>query len=107
MVLSDKPILNKDGGLNDDKDELSNVRFVDNEKAVHNDAVRNQKEYDPTKEGQDILEKYNDLKTGPKGFMIGGSQTAGALDETDPEKKLALLSALAEKHSLDNKLKLQ
>jgi len=84
MVLSDKQILNKDGGLNDDKDELSNVRFVDNEKAVHNDAVRNQKEYDPTKEGQDILEKYNDLKTGPKGFMIGGSQTAGALDETDP-----------------------
>merc|ERR1712003_78701 len=86
MVLSDQPILNKDGELNDSREELSNVRMVDDERAKHNDEVRKQVEYDPTKEGQDILEKYNDLKTGPKGFLIGGS-TLGVIEEQDPEKK--------------------
>mmetsp|Transcript_89439 Transcript_89439/g.251894 ORF Transcript_89439/g.251894 Transcript_89439/m.251894 type:complete len:426 (+) Transcript_89439:142-1419(+) len=106
MVLSDKPILNKDGEVDDSRDELSNVRLVDNERAKHNDAVRNQVEYDPNKEGQDILEKYNELQTGPKGFMIGGS-TIGVIEETDPEKRLAILTALSDKHSLEGKLKVQ
>merc|ERR1712151_1288452 len=106
MVLSDQPILNKDGELNDSRDELSNVRMVDDERAKHNDEVRKQVEYDPTKEGQDILEKYNDLKTGPKGFLIGGS-TLGVIEEQDPEKRLAILTALGDKQSLEGKLKLQ
>eukprot|EP00928_Gymnodinium_smaydae_P012545 TRINITY_DN14545_c0_g7_i1.p1 TRINITY_DN14545_c0_g7~~TRINITY_DN14545_c0_g7_i1.p1 ORF type:complete len:589 (-),score=194.44 TRINITY_DN14545_c0_g7_i1:117-1883(-) len=106
MVLSDKPILNKDGEIDDSRDELSNVRMVDDERARHNEEVRKQVEYDPTKENQDILEKYNDLKTGPKGFILGGS-TMGVIEETDPEKRLAILTALSEKHSLDGKLKVQ
>ena len=106
MVLSDQPILNKDGELNDSSDELSNVRIVDEERAKHNDEVRKQVEYDPTKEGQYILEKHNDLKTGPKGFLIGGS-TLGVIEEQDPEKRLAILTALGEKQSLEGKLKPQ
>merc|ERR1712050_621457 len=106
MVLSDKQILTKDGELADEDDELSNVKLSDAEKAKHNEALRKQVEYDPTKEGQDILEKYNELKTGPKGFLLGGS-TLGVLEEPDPEKRLAILTALGEKQSLDNKLKLQ
>merc|ERR1719235_2508709 len=94
MVLSDQPLLNKDGELNDSRDELSNVRMADNERARHNDEVRKQVEYDPTKEGQDILEKYNELKTGPKGFVIGGT-SMGVIEETDPEKRLAILTALS------------
>ena len=58
---------------------------------------------DPTKDGQDILEKYNELKTGPKGFVLG----AATLDETDPEKRLAILTALSDKQSLEGKLKVQ
>merc|ERR1712157_590004 len=98
MVLSDQPILNKDGELNDSRDELSNVRMVDDERAKHNDEVRKQVEYDPTKEGQDILEKYNELKTGPKGFLLGGGgSTLGVIEEQDPEKRLAILTALGDK----------
>merc|ERR1712125_170187 len=104
MVLSDKQILTKDGELADDDDELSNVKMTDTERAKHNDAVRKQVEYDPTKEGQDILEKYNELKTGPKGFIIGGT-TMGVIEENDPEKKLAILTALSERQ--DGGLKFQ
>merc|ERR1712232_1217138 len=104
MVLSDKQILTKDGELADDDDELSNVKMTDVERAKHNDAVRKQVEYDPTEEGQDILKKYDELKTGPKGFIIGGT-TMGVIDETDPEKKLAILTALSERQ--DGGLKFQ
>jgi len=57
-------------------------------------------------DGQDILEKYNDLKTGPTGFVVGGS-TLGVIEEQDPEKRLAILTKLGEQHSLDAKLKVQ
>eukprot|EP00927_Polykrikos_kofoidii_P051603 TRINITY_DN45399_c0_g1_i1.p1 TRINITY_DN45399_c0_g1~~TRINITY_DN45399_c0_g1_i1.p1 ORF type:complete len:602 (+),score=145.11 TRINITY_DN45399_c0_g1_i1:252-2057(+) len=106
MVLSDKPILTADGAIDDSRDELSNVKLVDTERAKHNEEVRKQVEYDPTKEGQDILEKYNDLKTGPKGFLIGGT-TMGTIEETDPEKKLSILMALSDRQSLESKHKLQ
>jgi U4/U6.U5 tri-snRNP-associated protein 1 len=106
MVLSDQQLLTKDGELADPEDELSNVRMTDAERAKHNDAQRKQVAYDPDKEGQDILEKYNELKTGPKGFMIGGT-SMGAIEETDPEKRLAILTALSEKHSLDGGLRFQ
>lgn len=46
----------QDGNLVDTGDELSNVNLADAEKAKHNEAIRKQVEYDPTKEGQDILE---------------------------------------------------
>lgn len=107
MVLSDQPLLNKDGELINSKDELSNVRMIDEERYKHNEAVKNQVEYDPHKDNQDILEKYNDLKTGPTGFVLGGSHPAGKIDEQDPEKRLALLTALSERDSAETKLKLQ
>merc|ERR1712087_507200 len=85
-------------------DELSNTRMSDLERAKHNEEVRKQVEYDPTKEGQDILEKYDELKTGPVGFVIGGT-TMGVIEENDPEKKLAILTALSERQ--DGGLKFQ
>lgn len=106
MVLSDKPILNKDGEIDNSVDELSNVRLIDDERAKQHDAIRKQVEYDPTKEGQDILEKYNEIKTGPKGFILGGS-TMGIVEETDPEKRLAILTAMSQKHDLEVKQKFQ
>lgn len=106
MTLTDKPILNADGQVDDTPDELSNVRMTDAERARHNEAIRNQKDYDPHKEGQDILEKYDDLKTGPAGFMLGGASLRLS-DEPDPEKKLAILTALSEKHTLESKTRVQ
>lgn len=107
MVLNDKPILDKDGNINDaEPDELANVLMMDKERAKHNDEVRKQVEYDPTKQGQDILSKYDDLKTGPTGFIIGG-QVMGVIDERDPEKRLAILTALSEKQSLEQKMNFQ
>jgi U4/U6.U5 tri-snRNP-associated protein 1 len=106
MTLSDQRLIDKDGKLINADDELSNVRMTDAERAQHHNALKNQKEYDRDKDGQDILEKYDELKTGPSGFMIGGS-TLGVIQEDDPEKRLAILTKLSEQHSLDNKLKLQ
>lgn len=107
MTLSDKPILDKEGKIDDETpDELSNVRMTDAERAKHHEELKKQVDYDPTKEGQNILSKYDELKTGPSGFMISGS-TVGVLDETDPEKKLAILTALSQKQSLEMKLKMQ
>jgi len=108
MTLSDQQMLDKDGNLIDAPDELSNVRMTDAERAKHHEALKNQKEYDPTKEGQDILDKYDDLKTGlPSGFVIGGRSVGGVIEENDPEKKLAILTALSEKTSLESKFKVQ
>jgi len=107
LTLSDRQLLDKDGNLIDAPDELSNVAMTDAERAKHHEALRKQVEYDPTKEGQDILEKYDELKTGPAGFVIGGRAVGGVIEETDPEKRLAILTALSEKHSLEAKHKLQ
>lgn len=107
MVLSDKQILDKDGNLNDkDPDELANVLMMDKEKAKHNEEVRKQVAYDPTKQGQDILSKYDELKTGPTGFMIGGT-VMGVIEERNPEKRLAILTAISEKQAVDQQLKFQ
>eukprot|EP00421_Protoceratium_reticulatum_P019747 CAMPEP_0168392540 /NCGR_PEP_ID=MMETSP0228-20121227/18550_1 /TAXON_ID=133427 /ORGANISM="Protoceratium reticulatum, Strain CCCM 535 (=CCMP 1889)" /LENGTH=589 /DNA_ID=CAMNT_0008405883 /DNA_START=62 /DNA_END=1831 /DNA_ORIENTATION=+ len=106
MTLSDKPILDSEGKIDSKDDELSNVRMLDSEKSKHNEELKKQVEYDPNKEKQDILEKYDELKTGPAGFMIGGT-TVGVIDEQDPEKKLAILTALSQKQSLETKAKLQ
>merc|ERR1719188_2343902 len=106
MTLSDQRLIDDDGNLIDAPDELSNVRMTDAERAKHHEALRNQVEYDPNKEGQDLLEKYNELKTAPAGFVIGGRPVGGVIDENDPEKKLALLTALSEQ-SLDGKPKFQ
>lgn len=106
MTLADSNILNDKGELNDQEDELANVNLLDADKAKHNEAVRNQKEYDRDLEGQNILSKYDELKTGPKGFVLGG-QVMGVIEETDPEKRLAILTHLSEKTSLDSQPKLQ
>jgi len=98
-------MLDKDGNLIDAPDELSNVGMTDAERAKHHEALRKQVEYDPTKEGQDILEKYDELKTGPTGFIVGG-MAVGSIEETNPEKRLAMLTSLSEKASLESKLKL-
>eukprot|EP00419_Tripos_fusus_P011079 CAMPEP_0172665540 /NCGR_PEP_ID=MMETSP1074-20121228/7324_1 /TAXON_ID=2916 /ORGANISM="Ceratium fusus, Strain PA161109" /LENGTH=524 /DNA_ID=CAMNT_0013481881 /DNA_START=84 /DNA_END=1658 /DNA_ORIENTATION=+ len=107
LTLSDKPILDADGNIDKTVDELSNTRMSDLERAKHNEEVRKQVEYDPTKEGQDILEKYDELKTGPVGFVIGGSMPLAAIPETDPEKRLALLTALSQKQSAESSMKVQ
>mmetsp|Transcript_80527 Transcript_80527/g.260878 ORF Transcript_80527/g.260878 Transcript_80527/m.260878 type:complete len:585 (-) Transcript_80527:350-2104(-) len=107
MTLSDQRLLDKDGNLIDEPDELSNVRMSDAERAKHNEALRKQVDYDPTKQNQDILDKYDELNTAPAGFVVGGRAVGGAIDESDPEKKLAILTALGEKHTLEAKLKLQ
>jgi len=107
LTLSDKPILDADGNIDKTADELSNARMSDLERAKHHEEVRKQVEYDPTKEGQDILEKYDELKTGPAGFVIGGSMPLAAIPETDPEKRLALLTAMSQKQSAESGLKLQ
>merc|ERR1719364_453539 len=106
MTLADSNILNDKGELNDQEDELANVNMLDSEKAKHNEAVRNQKEYDRDLEGQNILSKYDELKTGPKGFVLGG-QVMGVIEETDPEKRLAILTHLSEKSSLESQNQLQ
>jgi len=106
MTLADKNILDKDGNLNDEDDELANVKMMDADKARHNDALRAQKEYDRDIEGQNILAKYDDLKTGPKGFVLGG-QVMGVIEETDPERRLAILTHLSEKSSLESQPKIQ
>jgi len=106
MTLADKPILNDKGELNDEEDEIANVNIMQKEKDKHNDALRNQKEYDRDLDGQNILSKYDDLKTGPKGFVLGG-QVMGVIEETDPEKRLAILTHLSEQTSLDSTLKVQ
>merc|ERR1712048_986986 len=97
---------NADGEIDDREDELANTKMLDEEKAKHNDAVRNQKEYDRDLEGQNILSKYDELKTGPKGFVLGG-QDMGVIEETDPEKRLAILTHLSEKSSLESTMKVQ
>mmetsp|Transcript_46616 Transcript_46616/g.110854 ORF Transcript_46616/g.110854 Transcript_46616/m.110854 type:complete len:576 (-) Transcript_46616:137-1864(-) len=106
LTLSDQQILNEDGELNDGPDELSNVGMRDVEKAKHNEAVKNRVEYDPTKEGASLLDKYDELKTGPKGFMIGG-HVMGAIDEADPAKRLAIMTKLSEQQSLEPTMKVQ
>lgn len=107
MTLSDKPILDADGNIdNTTPDELSNVRMTDVERAKHHEELKKQVEYDPTKDGQNILEKYDELKTGPAGFVIGG-MPLGRIDETDPEKRLAILTALSQRQSLEGKNKMQ
>mmetsp|Transcript_2895 Transcript_2895/g.5154 ORF Transcript_2895/g.5154 Transcript_2895/m.5154 type:complete len:593 (-) Transcript_2895:68-1846(-) len=107
MTLADKPLLDADGNLNDKGvDELANVRMLDAEKDKQNDAIRNQKEYDRDLEGQNILSKYDEIKTGPKGFMLGGT-VMGVIEETDPEKRLAILTSMSEKQSLESQMKTQ
>lgn len=106
MTLADRKILDEDGNIDDRPDELADVRMMDIDKAKHNDAIRNQKEYDRDIDGQNILSKYDELKTGPKGFVLGG-QVMGVIEETDPEKRLAILTHLSEKTSLEGQAKLQ
>merc|ERR1719329_1510217 len=106
MTLADSTILDKDGNLNDAEDELANVNMLDDDKNRHNEAQKKQKDYDRDLEGQNILSKYDELKTGPKGFVLGG-QVMGVIEETDPEKRLAILTSLSEKSSLEQKTKLQ
>eukprot|EP00930_Biecheleria_cincta_P017481 TRINITY_DN1388_c0_g2_i1.p1 TRINITY_DN1388_c0_g2~~TRINITY_DN1388_c0_g2_i1.p1 ORF type:complete len:594 (-),score=171.44 TRINITY_DN1388_c0_g2_i1:246-2027(-) len=98
MTLSDQRLLDKDGNLVETQDELSNVNMLDADRQKHNDAIKSQVEYDPTKPGADILDKYDDIKTGPTGFMIGGVAT-GVIEERDPEKRLAILTQLSEKQT--------
>jgi len=107
MTLSDQKLIDKDGNLIEASDELSNVAMTDAERAKHNELLKKQVAYDPTKEGQDILEKYDELKSAPAGFVVGGRALGGVIAETDPEKKLAILTALSEKTSLDTKFKVQ
>lgn len=102
MTLSDRNLLDKDGNLIEADDELSNVNMADTEKYKKFEAIRNQKEYDPTKAGADILDKYDEVKTGPTGFMIGGT-VMGTIEEKDPEKRLAILTAISEKQTSDLK----
>jgi len=106
MTLSDQKLLDKDGKLIEHQDEISNVNLLDSERAKHNEAVRNQKDYDRDLEGQGILQKYDELKTGPTGFIVGG-QAVGPIGETDPEKRLALLTKISEEVTLETKLKMQ
>lgn len=98
MTLSDQRLLDKDGNLVETQDELSNVNMLDSDRQKHNAAIKSQVEYDPTKPGADILDKYDDIKTGPTGFMIGGVAT-GVIEERDPEKRLAILTQLSEKQT--------
>lgn len=107
MTLSDQQLLDKDGNLIDAPDELSNVRMSEAERSKHHDALKKQVDYDPHKVGQDILNKYDDLKEAPEGFVIGGRAVGGVIEETDPEKKLAILTALGDKQSLNSKFKVQ
>merc|ERR1712048_859623 len=97
---------NADGNIDEGEDELANAKMLDEDKAKHNDAIRNQKEYDRDLEGQNILSKYDEVKTGPKGFVLGG-QVMGVIEETDPEKRLAILTHLSEKSSLESQPKIQ
>jgi len=106
MTLADRNILNEDGEIDDRDDELANVNMLDADKAKHNDALKKQKEYDRDLDGQNILSKYDELKTGPTGFVLGG-QVMGVIEEQDPEKRLAILTSLSEKSSLESNFKVQ
>jgi len=99
MTLSDQRLLDKDGNLVQGQDELSNVNMLDAEKNKQNDAIRAQVAYDPTKQGADILDKYDEIKTGPTGFMIGGMAT-GVIEERNPEKRLDILTKIAEQQDV-------
>jgi len=99
MTLSDQRLLDKDGNLVQGQDELSNVNMLDAEKNKQNDAIRAQVAYDPTKQGADILDKYDEIKTGPTGFMIGGMAT-GVIEERNPEKRLDILTKMAEQQDV-------
>lgn len=105
MTLADSNILDEKGNINDKADELANVNMMDADKAKHNDALRNQKDYDRDND-KTILSKYDELKTGPKGFVLGG-QVMGVIEETDPEKRLAILTQLSKESSLDSGPKMQ
>lgn len=107
MTLSDSTILDKDGNINSGADELSNTRMNDLERAKHNEAVKSQVEYDPSKGPQNILDKYDELKTGPAGFLLGGSSGGTVLDEGDPEKRLAFLTKMSDQQTLEMKTKVQ
>mmetsp|Transcript_11767 Transcript_11767/g.25543 ORF Transcript_11767/g.25543 Transcript_11767/m.25543 type:complete len:589 (+) Transcript_11767:86-1852(+) len=100
MTLSDQRLIDKDGNLVETQDELSNVNLLDSDKAKKNEAIRSQVEYDPTKQGADILDKYDDPSVAPSGFMIGGVPT-GVIEERDPEKRLQILTAMSENQTLD------
>mmetsp|Transcript_112977 Transcript_112977/g.269289 ORF Transcript_112977/g.269289 Transcript_112977/m.269289 type:complete len:590 (-) Transcript_112977:149-1918(-) len=100
MTLSDQRLIDKDGNLIEQPDELSNANLLDSDKAKKHDAIRSQVEYDPTKPNADILDKYDEPGAAPSGFMIGGVPT-GVIDERDPEKRLAILTAMSENQSLD------
>jgi len=100
MTLSDQRLIDKDGNLVETQDELSNVNLLDSDKAKKNEAIRSQVEYDPTKQGADILDKYDDPSVAPSGFMIGGVPT-GVIEERDPEKRLQILTAMSENETLD------
>jgi len=106
MTLADSNILDKDGNINEEEDELANVNMLDADRAKQSKAQKDQKDYDRDLDGQDILSKYDELKTGPKGFVLGG-QVMGVIDEQDPEKRLAILTHLSEKSSLEQTVKLQ
>lgn len=106
MTLADSTILDEDGNINDQEDELANVNMLDDDRNKQNEAQKKQKDYDRDLDGQNILSKYDELKTGPKGFVLGG-QVMGVIEETDPEKRLAILTSLSEKSSLEQKTKIQ
>lgn len=100
VTLADQPLLDDKGNLRDAPDELVNASIRDVETSERNEDLKKQKDYDPDK-ATDILEKYNDLPTGPRGFSLGSM-----IEEQDPEKRLAILTKLGEQ-SLDPKLTIQ
>ena len=57
MVLQDSNILDEDGNIRDEEDTLHNVRMTDKYKDGVRDAIKNQKDYDPTKEDAKMLRK--------------------------------------------------
>ena len=72
MVLQDSNLLDEDGNLRDEEDTLHNVRMTDRYKDGVRDAIKNQKDYDPTKEDATMLDKYDDpMAEKPKGFVMG------------------------------------
>lgn len=107
LTLSDRPILDAQGRIDDaTPDELSDARMAELERAQQHGEQRKRVDYDPSKEGQELLEKYDELKSGPAGFMLGGA-ALGVIEEPDPEKRLAILTALSQRQSLESKVGVQ
>merc|ERR1719158_2394318 len=102
MTLSDRRLLNEDGELVDEGDELSNARLAEMQRKKRNDAIKAQKEYDPDN-AKGILEKYDEIPKGVTGFTLG----SGLPSEMSPEEKLQVLTEKAKETSLSGDLKFQ